>query len=496
MTKPNILLLFSDQHAQLAGCYGDRVVRTPNIDRLAREGAVFDNCYCPSPICLPSRMSFLTAREPHSQECWTNNDIMPSGIPTFAHALGAAGYDATLVGRLHSVGPDQHRGYRERLVGDHSSNWIGGEPHDLGALDKANDPWRQSLVASGPGSSAYEVHDHDVTDAAVATIAALGSRRSLGNSTPFALTVGWLLPHAPYVCDPDVYASYEAKIPPPGIPVPSDEHPHYAWWRNNRGIATATEAEITRARTAYYGLVTTLDAMIGRVLAALEAAGLAENTLVIYTSDHGEHLGNRGLWWKSTLYDEAAKIPLILRWPGHIEAGGRRGTVVNLTDLAATMLDIAEAPALPNSQGRSFAPVLADASAPWFDETVCEYVNDGMPAWSGGRLVVSRMLRRGRYKLIYHRGHPEQLFDLEADPEERRDLAGEPELHDVQTSMRNRLLLDWNPEAIARRVAAHKAEHKLLAAWAEAAKPSEILRWRMRSSDNWLAAVSENADAK
>lgn len=496
MEHTDILLLFSDQHSQLAGCYGDRVVRTPHIDGLSRAGVTFDNAYCPSPICLPSRMSFLTAREPHQQECWTNEDILPSGVPTYAHALGAAGYDATLVGRMHSVGPDQTRGYRERLVGDHSTNWIGGQAHDLGVLDKANDPWRESLIASGPGRSAYEAHDHDVTDAAVSRLAELGARRAAGDTTPFALTVGWLLPHAPYVCDPDLFESYAGKVPPPAIPVPNDEHPHYAWWREDRGIAGATEAEITRARTAYYGLVTTLDAMVGRVLAALEAAGLAETTLVVYTSDHGEHLGNRGLWWKSTLYDDAAKVPLIMRWPGHIQPGERRDAVVNLTDVTATLLDMANAPALPNSQGRSFAPLLDDAAAPWDDETVSEYVNDGVPAWSGGRLVVSRMLRRGGFKLIYHRGHPEQLFDLDTDPEERIDLAGRPEYKEIQDSMRARLLRDWDPEAISAKVQTHMAEHRLLADWARAVQPDEIVRWRMKPGDNWLAIAPQPADAE
>ena len=496
MTKPNILLLFSDQHTHLAGCYGDTVVRTPHIDGLASAGVTFDNGYCPSPICLPSRMSFLTAREPHRQECWTNNDILSSGIPTFAHALGAAGYDATLVGRLHSVGPDQLRGYRERLVGDHSTNWIGGEAHNLGVLHKANDPWYESLLASGPGASAYEAHDHDVTEAAIAAISKLGQRRATGDTTPFALTVGWLLPHAPYVCDPEIYASYEGKVPPPAIPVPAEEHPHYAWWRTDRGIADASETEIMRARTAYYGLVTTLDAMVGRVLAALEDAGLAENTLVIYTSDHGEHLGNRGLWWKSTLYDEAAKVPLIMRWPGHIAPRSRQDAVVNLIDVTATMLDIAGAPPLPHSQGKSFAPLFADASAPWTDETVCEYVNDGVPAWSGGRLVVSRMLRRGNYKLIYHHGHPEQLFDLEADPDECNDLAGQPEYQDIQNSMRERLLRDWDPDEITSRVEAHRLEHEVLAAWAKAVKPADILRWPMKPGDNWLADVPQPVEVQ
>src|SRR5690606_27605321 len=122
-SKPNILYLLSDQHAQqIAGCYGDTIVRTPHLDGLASRGVTFENTYCPSPICLPSRMSILTARDPHRQQCWTNQDVLSSGIPTFAHALGAAGYRTSLIGRLHSVGPDQLRGFSTREVGDHSTN--------------------------------------------------------------------------------------------------------------------------------------------------------------------------------------------------------------------------------------------------------------------------------------------------------------------------------------------------------------------------------------
>jgi choline-sulfatase len=416
-TRPNVLLLFSDQHTPaVMGCSADATARTPNLDRLAREGVVFDNAYCPSPICLPSRMSFLTAREPHAQACWTNQDILPSGIPTFAHSLGAAGYAPTLIGRLHSIGPDQLRGFSHREIGDHSTNWIGGRSHDLGVLDKANDPWRESLVASGPGQSAYELHDRDVTRAAVEHLKEFGRRRREGDNSEFALVVGWLLPHPPYVCRPDLFRSYEGRVPPPSIPVPADEHPHYAWWRSDRGIADASDDETMRARQAYYGLVTTVDGMVGELLLALDEAGLADDTLVIYTSDHGDHLGDRGLWWKSTLYDESAKVPLIIRWPGRVAPGQRRHAVVNLIDLAATILDTTSAPSLPNAQGRSFLPVIDDPAAPWIDETFCEYVNDGAPAWSGGRTVVSRMIRSGHFKLIYHHGHAPELFDLSATP--------------------------------------------------------------------------------
>ncbi|MSP48934.1 MAG: hypothetical protein EXQ95_06365 [Alphaproteobacteria bacterium] len=320
--RPNLLFLWSDQHAQsVAGCYGDAVAETPNLDRLAAGGITFDGTYCPSPICLPSRMSLLTARHPYAQSCWTNQDILPSGIPTMAHSLGSVGVRATLLGRMHSLGPDQLRGFAQREVGDHSTNWIGGRTHDLGVLDKANDPFRESVRNSGPGQCSYELHDHDVTQAACDHLAELGRRRAAGDKAPFAAVVGWLLPHPPYVCQPGFFDRFKDKVAPPHIPVPSNEHPYLRWWREDRGIADVTLEEAMRARAAYYGLVATLDGMIGRILETLEHAGLAEDTIVVYTTDHGDHLGNRGLWWKSTMYDESARIPLVIRWPGRLTGG-------------------------------------------------------------------------------------------------------------------------------------------------------------------------------
>lgn len=485
--RPDILILFSDQHCRLAGCYGDAVVRTPHLDALAAGGVTFDAAYCPSPICLPSRMSLLTGRMPHAQACWTNTDILPSGIPTYAHALGAAGYDASLVGRMHSVGPDQLRGFRTRLVGDHSTNWVGGCGHDLGPLARANDPWRESLTASGAGRSAYEAHDDDVTDAAVDQIYEIGRRRDAGDSQPFALTVGWLLPHAPYVCSPDLYASYAGRVPPPRLVVPEEEHPHFAWWRHDRGVADAPEAETIRARTAYYGLVTTLDAMVGRVLGALEEAGLARNTVVLYFSDHGDHIGERGLWWKQSFYEESAGVPLIVRWPDRVSPGGRRAQVVNLIDVTATLTDIAAAPPMPFSVGRSLVPLLDDPASPWLDTTVSEYVNDGAASWTGGRRVISRMLREGRWKYIYHHDHSDQLFDLATDPDETIDLIAESCHSALATSLCARLLADWDPASVIRTLARHQAEQQLLCDWARIVGPPEILRWQMNPSDNWLA---------
>src|SRR5262249_30238252 len=202
---------------------------------------------------------------------------------------------------------------------------------------------------------------------------------------PFALTVGLMLPHAPFVAAPEDFARYHAKVGRATLPAAADqEHPWIAWWRANREIVDVPEAEEVRARAAYYGLVDRMDRMIGEILDALDASGLADDTLVIYTSDHGEQIGERGLWWKHTFYDESLKVPMVLAWPGKLPAGERRGQVVNLMDLTATMLQAIGAPALPDADGRSFLDVARDARTPWVDETFAEYCTDETPSWTGG----------------------------------------------------------------------------------------------------------------
>ncbi|HET6518967.1 MAG TPA: sulfatase-like hydrolase/transferase, partial [Geminicoccaceae bacterium] len=424
---PNLLFIFSDQHTQkVAGCYGDPIVETPNLDRLAARGVVFDNACTPSPLRTPARMSLLTGRYPSAQGCWTNGDVLPSDLPTYAHSLGAAGYRTTLVGRLHSIGPDQLRGFAERLVGDHGTSWIGGRAHGLGALDGTNDPYRVSVDRSGPGRSSYEVKDRDVTAAALAHLDDLAAARGAGDRRPFATVVGFILPHQPFVCAPEDYARHEGRVGPPDLPPPERERPYLRAWREHTGILDVPEETAVRARTAYYGLVASMDRMIGRILDRLEANRLAEDTLVVYASDHGDQIGERGLWWKQTFYDESAKVPLILSWPGALPEGERRAQVVNLIDLTATMLDALGAPALPNAEGRSFLRVAKDGTTPWLDETFSEYCTDGMSPWTLPTPVRQRMVRSGRWKLNYYHGHRPQLFDLEADPHETRDLAEDP----------------------------------------------------------------------
>jgi choline-sulfatase len=492
-SRPNLLFLFSDQHTQrIAGCYGSLPDVTPNLDRLAAQGVAFDNAYCPSPLCVPSRMSMLTQRYPYEQECWTNDDFLRSDAATWPHALGAAHYRPVLAGRLHAMGPDQLHGYAERLVGDHSPNWPGVPRHDMGALDKANDPWRESLERSGIGQSAYQVKDIETAAAACAYLRDVGKARRGGDDAPFCLSVGFLLPHPPYVAWREDYERFAGRVPPPahGEP-PTPPHAWETWWRENRGIASVDPQIAQRARTAYYGLVYRLDALVGQILTCVESEGLDEDTLVVYTTDHGDHLGERGLWWKHTLYDASVKVPLVMRWPGELPRGQRRGQVCNLIDVAATMLDALGAPALPHGNGRSLLAVARDPTAPWTDETFSEHCTDRVPAWTGGRDVQQRMLRNGRWKLIYYHGHAAQLFDVEADPEERRDLAQLSEHTPLRDALLAKVRNGWNPDAIAARIRERRSDKQIIEAWARNVQPADAFRWNLRPELNRLERMAE-----
>jgi choline-sulfatase len=447
VTRPNLLFLFSDQHARsIAGCYGDPVAVTPNLDTLARDGVTFDNVYCPSPLCVPSRMSMLTARYPYEQECWTNDDYLRSDAATWLHAAGAAGYRPALAGRLHAMGPDQLHGYVDRSIGDHSPNWGGVPRHDLGVLERANDPWRESLTHSGIGQSPDQVKDVEAAGAACEQLRRYAAARRAGRDEPFCLTVGFLLPHPPYVAWREDYERFAGRVKPPRHPdAPEPAHPWERWWRDDRKLASVDPADTLRARTAYYALVYRLDRLLGDVLDTLAREGLAEDTLVVYTTDHGDQLGERGLWWKHTLFEDSVRVPAILRWPGRLPAGERRTQVVDLLDVAATMATALGGPALPYGHGRDLLPVARDASAPWIDEIFAEHCTDTVPAWTGGQTAQQRMIRSGNWKLIYAHGYPVQLYDLASDPHERRDLGGIAEHAAVRERLLARVLDGWDP---------------------------------------------------
>ena len=286
--------------------------------------------------------------------------------------------------------------------------------------------------------------------AACEYLRARGEARRAGSRDPFCLTVGFLLPHPPYVAWSEDYERFAGRVPPPVYhEPPSPPHAWEQWWRENRNITQVDAAAVQRARTAYYGLVHRLDVMVGEVLRCLEGEGLDENTLIVYSTDHGDQLGERGLWWKHTLYEDSVRVPLVLRWPKRVPAGERRAQVVDLLDVAATMAGALGGPALPYGHGRDLLPVAEDPKAPWVDEIFCEHCTDTVPAWTGGQATQQRMVRSGDWKLIYAHGYPVQLYDLARDPHERHDLGNDPQHAPIRARLEARVLDGWNPGRVA-----------------------------------------------
>ena len=491
LRRPNLLYILSDQHCPfVTGCYGDPLVETPHLDRLAAAGVTMDAAYCPSPICGPSRMSMLTGLHPFQNRSWTNRDILDSSIPTMAHALGAAGCRPLLIGRLHSMGPDQRRGYAARLVGDHSPNYAGAGPvPDRGALNATAGPDHVSLAMSGAGQSGYEVHDEEVTDAAVRFLQREADRlRANPGAEPFCMTVGLMLPHPPYVARATDFQRYAERITPPrerqfsGHDVPQ----YLRWWREHTGLTRTTEAETLRSRAAYWGLVTSMDRMIGRILSALRSSGLEENTLIVYTSDHGDMLGEHGMFWKHTFYEESVRVPLIMAWPGRIGAGTRSDRVVSALDVTATVLDAMSAPALPGSPGRSLLSLLDGGS--WDDEAFSEYCSD--EAWAPPEGCLQRMIRRNEWKLAcYHRSDPVadvQLFNLKEDPGELVNRATDPGCRETVRNLRSLLYADWDPEQVRVQMAANRARHAIHRGWARTTGPHSEHLWDLRGEMFYL----------
>ena len=227
---------------------------------------------------------------------------------------------------------------------------------------------------------------------------------------------------------------------------------------------------ILRGRAAYWALVAEMDQMIGQILNALEANGLTGNTLIVYNSDHGDHAGEHDLWMKRTFYEESVKVPTILSWPGVLPEGETCERVMSSLDLNATMLDALGAPSLPHSPGRSALSLLRTGTGDWEDVALSEYV-----MYEG---VTQRMVRQDEWKLIYHHGQPNQLFNLAEDPHEQYDRAGDPECKGVHQQLRERLLDGWDPETVARRIQERRQEMDLIVEWSQKTNPPEQFTWK------------------
>lgn len=475
--RPNILVIMSDQHSpHVLGCEGDPVVRTPNLDALAARGVLFENAYCQSPLCVPSRMSFLTARHPSDIEVWTNNGFLPSDTTTFAHSLGAAGYETALIGRMHFVGVDQWHGFEHRLVGSLTPVHLGAGQVGLSSeLMRATGQNRHVLSVTGPGRTAYQVYDEAVAEATADFL----KERAGDTDRPFCAVAGFVLPHCPFVCPPEDWEYYKDRVTVPEIPEGYFEtlHPAMRQWMESRGLTDVTEEEICRSRAGYYGIVTHLDRQVGVIMDALKKSGLDQDTVVIYTSDHGEMAGEHGMWWKSSFYEGSASVPMIVSCPERWALGERRTEVVSLVDIGPTLVDLAAGDPMPDARGRSLLPLLENSASDWSNEAFSEhYASQGVPA--------GRMVRSGPWKLVYYDGFDPLLFNLDEDPNEFNDRAADPSCASVRERLRARVMEDWSPARMDEALQDRGPHLALLGAWYKSVQP--------RQNEKWLAPEGSN----
>ena len=470
MSRPDILLFVSDQHtAMITGYAGDPIIDTPHLDRLAREGTAFDAAYTSCPLCVPARMSFLTGRYPSRTGVSSNTHVLDSDIPTFAHAMGRAGYETVLCGRMHFRGPDQHHGFERRLVGDFTPclHLPGGQARkDLGPY--AGTPAGDWDKLFGGGTSPVLEYDRAVVAAALDCLAEPRER-------PLLLVVGIYGPHHTFVAPPELYRKYLEIVPPPSrekgtCPL----HPVLDEQVARHEIDTDTRH---RVRAAYYGMIEHVDGLVGETRDTFEDVSKRRGRphLFSYFSDHGEQGGERGLWGKSTFFEASARIPMV--WAGQGVIPQRRlKTPVSMMEVGPTICALAGAEPPPEQDGQSFAGLLNGRENDPDRIVISEYIYGKIPA---------RMVRWRKWKLvIYADGSDPVLYDIENDRGETRDLAS----HEPETTSRLREVAttDWSCKSILKERARKDRNARYLQQWGESVLPEDPYRWPVPESARQL----------
>jgi choline-sulfatase len=444
--SPNILFLMADEHRfDVSGFGGDQVVRTPTLDRVARDGVVFDNAYTPAPICIPGRQSLMAGQLPRTTGCLEYGQDLPPGHPTFARTLAQHGYATVACGKLHHRGTDQMQGWTTRIgsetvVGPEFVDGPGPEFADLvRPLSELKWSDAKEIRRAGVGRGQWRVQDDYTLAGALDFVDQWFSDPYYDRATPerpLLLKVSLNQPHYPYLADEGRFTYYLNRVVPYLDEEPSP-HPFLSRRRVRPGV-DASEREIRRATAAYYAMVEHADAMFGQVVARLEHNGqdLAD-WVVVYTSDHGEMLGQHGIWEKQKFYEASVRVPLVVAYPRGF--GHRRvAENVNLCDLYATLCELAGHPAPPGLDSRSLVPLLRnEGGATWSNESVSHFG------------VTNLMIKQDDLKYSYYgEDMPEVLFDLKRDPSETQDFLSEPEYAaDLARFRARRAALGYGPDA-------------------------------------------------
>jgi choline-sulfatase len=462
--KPqNLLVIMSDEHSPKAlGCYGSNIVKTPNLDALALRGTRFSATYCASPVCIPARASFAVGKYIHQIGYWDNADAYDGSIPSWHHHLRARNHEVVSIGKLHFRKPDEDHGFTKEIIPMHIIEGKG----DLLGLVRSELPVRKGAYKmaqyAGPGESQYTFYDREITARAQVWLRDAAEREF---EKPWVLFVSLVAPHFPLTAPPEhYYRYYDQNLPLPKLYGKNERpnHPYLLDYRNSFNYDDHFEGDaVRRAIAGYYGLCSFLDENIGKVLRALEDSGLSENTRVVYTSDHGDNLGTRGLWGKSTMFEETAGVPLIMAGPD-IPINRVVDTPISHVDVYPFILDAVGNRELGLREGYPGVSLfdIAEGGTPNRNVLV-EY--HGMGSTTG-----AFMIRHGKFKYIHYIGYPAQLFDLENDPEELADLSSDPKHADALSECRDRLYRICNPEEVDARAKADQNKMLIAAGGREA----------------------------
>ena len=448
MAPPNLLFIELDQlAAAFLGAYGNTIAKTPHIDALADRSVVFDSAYTNFALCAPSRFSMLSGRLASEIGAFDNGAEFPSAIPTYAHYLKASGYHTSLVGKMHFVGPDQLHGFDERLTIDiypASFQWT-GDWNEADRQKHSNDA--RSFTLAGPITRNVQLdYDDEVLHRARRKLYDLARGADIDDGQPWHMTVSFTHPHDPYQCSHEHWNRYDHdEIDMPAVGMPDDFDPYSQRLYREYGLEgiEITDEQVRNARHGYYGSVSYVDDLVGSLLQTLREVGLDDNTVVVLSTDHGDMMGERGLWYKRSFYEPSSRIPFMVSWPGQFTAG-RVEANVSLVDLLPTLIDLADGGVEPVDEmaGHSLVPLCSDHAAPSADLVFGENLSEGATA-------PILMIKRGSMKYNWSGCDPAQLFDLSTDPQELTNLA-EDDAYTATVSELDAMVHDrWDVESLS-----------------------------------------------
>ncbi|NOD95082.1 sulfatase-like hydrolase/transferase [Ruegeria sp. HKCCD4884] len=444
--RSNILIIISDEHRKDAmGCMGHPIVKTPNLDALAARGTLFTNAYTPSPMCVPTRAAIATGDHVHKTRHWDSASPYDGRIRSWMRHLRDQGIQTVSIGKLHFRSTEDDNGFSEEILPMHV---VGGVGWPIGLLRETPQPYDAAaeLAADvGVGNSTYTDYDREITKAAEAWL-----QKQTGSDQPWAAFVSLVSPHYPLTCPEEYFTMYDpAQIDLP-VGYEGRFRPEHTELRNVAEFFDYEkyfdEQKMREAKAAYYGLTSFMDDCVGRILSALEKSGQADDTVVVYVSDHGDMMGDQGFWTKQVMYEQSTGVPMILAGPG-VPEKRKVTTGASLVDLAATAVDVTGVSHDETSRdlpGISLRELALEEDNP--DRTILSEYHDG------GSTTGTFMIRWQRWKYVHYVGHDPQLFDLTNDPNELRDLvalqADDPQTIAALAEGEHRLRKICDPETV------------------------------------------------